>query len=349
MREILDTPAALVELVEGRRRVAFGTYAAPLADTNLIDAQPFALPLPRPLRALRLKEWQAFQFGNERWFFIVALFNAKLLALAQVKVYDREQRRKHVFERKLPGWALTAPRNLLDSTMQYQGGGASLRFVNRLAEDRITIELELPQTKDMPALSGTVTALAAGCEPEVVCIPFAGKRGMYSHKGCLALEGELKLGDQRLHFSPGDSFLLMDDHKGYYPRVMRWDWVTGGGFDGRGRRVGFNLTRNDSIDPARYNENCLWIDGRLHLLPPVSFVRRDELEPEVWEIRDEAGEVEVDFVIELDEHVRVNALVVESRYRGPFGQVRGHIRGPAGERIALDSMFGMGEDFYLRC
>ncbi|KIG14574.1 hypothetical protein DB30_06629 [Enhygromyxa salina] len=347
MREILPAPAALVE----HGKVAFGTYTAPLADTNLIDAQPFAVALPRPLRALRLKEWQAFQFGNERWFFIVALFNAKLLALAQVKVYDREQRRKHVFERKLPGWALTAPRNLLDSSMQYQAGGASIRFSNRLVEDRITIELELPQTQDMPALSGAVTALASGCEPEVVCIPFPGKRGMYSHKACLALEGQITLGDQQLRFTPADSFLLMDDHKGYYPRIMRWDWVTGGGFDSRGRRIGFNLTRNDSVDPARYNENCLWIDGRLHLLPPVSFVRRPAPDDpsEVWEIRDEAGEVEVDFVIELDGHVRVNALVIESRYRGPFGQVRGHVRGPAGERVELDGLFGMGEDFYLRC
>ncbi|PRQ02696.1 DUF2804 domain-containing protein [Enhygromyxa salina] len=345
MREILQVPAALVE----HGRVAHGTYRAPLADTNLIDAQPFAVPLPGPLRALRLKEWQAFQFGNERWFFIVALFNAKLLALAQVKVYDREQRRKHVFERRLPGWALTAPRNLLDSCMQYEGGGASLRFVNRLVDDRITIELELPQTDDMPRLSGSVTALAEGCEPEVVCIPFARGRGMYSHKGCLALEGELRLGDEELRFGRDDSFLLMDDHKGYYPRVMRWDWVTGGGFDARGRRIGFNLTRNDSIDPARYNENCLWIDGRLHLLPPVTFVRRAEDSPEVWEIRDEAGDVEVDFVIELDGHVRVNAVVIESRYRGPFGRVRGFVRGGDGERVELDGLFGMGEDFYLRC
>ena len=64
--------------------------------------------------------------------------------------------------------------------------------------------------------------------------------------------GELRLGDELLSFRRDDSFVLMDDHKGYYPYVMRWDWVTGGGVDARGRRIGFNLTRNDSIDPARY-------------------------------------------------------------------------------------------------
>src|SRR5690606_2486000 len=216
--------------------------------------RPWALPVPRPLRALRLKEWQAFQLGNPRYFIVVALFNAKLLALAQVKIYDREQRRKYLFEHKLPGWALRAPRNLLDSQMSWSGTGASIRFVNNLAADRIDISFDIAERPDMPGLSGTVTADAHGCEPEFVSIPFADNRGMYSHKGCLALTGELRLGDQAIVFTRADSLLLMDDHKGYYPAVMRWDWVTGGGFDDRGRRIGFNLTRNDSIDPVNYNE-----------------------------------------------------------------------------------------------
>jgi hypothetical protein len=347
MRVTLEPPHALVE----GDRVRFGTFSGPIANVNLIDARPWSLWLPRALRAFRLKEWQAFQFGNERYFVIVALFNAKVLAVAQIKVYDRQLHKKMVFERKLPGWSLTAPRNMLDSSMSWTGGGASIRFVNRLAQDHIDIEIELPARAGMPALSGKLRADAHGCEPEVVSIPFAANRGMYSHKGCLALTGELRLGDETLEFNRTDSFLLMDDHKGYYPPVMRWDWVTGGGFDDRGRRIGFNLTRNDSIDPEHYNENCVWVDGRLHLLGPVSFVRRpgEAEQPEIWEVRDAAGEVEVDFVIELDGHVRINALVVQSRYRGPFGQVRGHVAGPDGERIALDGMFGMGEDFYLRC
>ncbi len=346
-RSIEDPPASLVE----RGRVRFGTFSGPIPDVNLIDAKPWSLPVPRPLRALRLKEWQAFQLGNRRYFVLVALFNAKLLALAQVKVYDREQRRKFVFERKLPGWALSAPRNLLDSQMRWTGGGATIEFRNRLAAQRIDIAIDIPASAELPALRGAVTVDAQGCEPEVVSIPFAENRGMYSHKACLAPTGALEFGDRQIVFAPGDSYLLMDDHKGYYPPVMRWDWVTGGGVDERGRRIGFNLTRNDSIDPARYNENCLWIDGRVHLLGPVRFVRRPELQPEIWEVRDADGgdEVEVDFEIELDGHVRVNALIAESRYRGPFGAVRGRLRGPGGELVRVDGMFGMGEDFYLRC
>lgn len=327
----------------------FGTYAQPLPNTDLIDAQPWSLPVPRFIRRLRLKEWQAFQFGNARWFFLVALFDAKTVALAQFKIYDRERRKKYLFERKLPSWVLRAPNNLLDSRMDYAARGVRIAFRNQLAQGHIDLEIELPAEGERPAVSASLRALAAGCEPEVVCIPFGPRRGMYSHKGCLALEGQLQLGDETISFTPGDSYLLMDDHKGYYAYVMRWDWVTGGGFDAKGRRVGFNLTRNASIDEPRFNENCLWLDGRRHLLPPVSFERIGTGEGEVWKVRDQGGEVCVDFEIELDGHVRVNALVVESRYRGPFGRVRGYILGSQGEKVELDGMFGMGEDFYLRC
>ena len=341
VRRVLEAPTDLVR--DGR--ISFGTYAEPIPNPNLIDAQPWGLPVPRALRALRLKEWQAFQFANRRYFFVVALFDAKVMGLVQIKAYDRQQKRKYVFERKLPGWSLRPAGNLLDSTFAHSG----LRFVNDLRHDRIDIDIDVPAGPQMPALKGSLRILAAGCEPEVVCIPFAENRGMYSHKCCMGIEGELRMGDERLHFSDGDSFALIDDHKGYYAWVMRWDGVTGAGFDPQGRRIGFNLTKNASVDPQGYNENCLWIDGRRHLLPPVRFRRRPELTPEVWEIRDDDGAVEVDFVIEVDGRVRVNALLLESRYRGPFGHFRGRLRGPEGAEVAVDDFFGMGEDFYLRC
>ena len=68
MRTILEPPQSLVD----GDRVRFGTFSGAIADVNLLDARPWSLPIPRALRALRLKEWQAFQFGNQRYFVIVA-------------------------------------------------------------------------------------------------------------------------------------------------------------------------------------------------------------------------------------------------------------------------------------
>jgi hypothetical protein len=348
MRAVVDTPGALVE--DGR--VKFGTFSEPIRDVNLLDAQPWRIPAPRAVRAARLKEWQAFQFSNGRYFVAVALFDAKVLALAQIKIYDRQTRSKVEFERQLPTWALSPPKGLLDSRFEWVdwcGSGAAIRFENRLNVGSVTLNIDVPAGFDNPAIRGRVTARVDGSEPQVVSIPFGANRGMYSHKACLAMQGELFVGDQRIGFEPASSFLFIDDHKGYYPYVMRWDWLVGGGVDEGGRGIGFNLTRNASIDPERFNENCLWLAGERHLLPPVTFQRSTAGGIEVWRVRDARGQVEVDFQVELDSTVRINAFVVESRYRGPFGRVRGSVLGPRGERVVLDDMIAMGEDFYLRC
>ena len=46
--------------------------------------------------------------------------------------------------------------------------------------------------------------------------------------------------------------------------------------------------------------------------------------------------------------VKVNALVIESRYRGPFGRLDGIILDRDDTPVTFDGVFGMGEEFYLR-
>ena len=77
--------------------VQLGRWTGPPARTNLIDA-PYR-HLPRRLRDLRLKEWQAVQVTSPTLFVNVALVNTKLVALVQVKAFDRAAGVKHLHER----------------------------------------------------------------------------------------------------------------------------------------------------------------------------------------------------------------------------------------------------------
>jgi hypothetical protein len=346
MRQVLDNPGSVVT----NGRFNFGTYAAPFRQVNPLDADVVAgVPLPRAAKSLRLKEWQAIQIGSPRFFLNVALFNAKLLALVQVKCYERQERRKYLFERKVTPWSFELASSLLDSKAAFEAKDCHVVFHNRLAQDYLRLELSIPAGKDHPPIYGSVTALTRTHQPQVVCIPFAENRGMYSHKGLVPVEGELTIGTEAIVFSPDEAYGLIDDHKGYYPYEMIWDWATGGGHDRQGRLIGFNLTHNQSIDEQHYNENCFWVDGRLHLLPPVSFARHDDRIPELWRIRDSDGLVDLTLTVETDSRVDINALILRSRYRGPFGHFTGRIASHDGEVISADGLFGMGEDFYLRC
>lgn len=335
-------PACIVD--GGVQRL--GTFDGPLVNVNLVDA-PWTPPLPRSMRTLRLKEWQAVQLVNERWFAIVALFDAKLIALVQTKLYDRQTGRKYVFERKVLTGAFENTRQVLFSDSAYRRSGVTVAFANRLQEGYLDVELDLPEEGDRPRIAGRVRATLEPGALHVGSWPFGRGRGAVSHKGMFRAEGTLRVGEEDVRFEAPTGVAFLDHHKGTYPYEMRWDWVTTGGFDGR-RRIGLNLTRNDSTDPVQYNENVLWLDGRPHLLPPVTF-EREAGDPEVWSVRDSVGRIDVRFIVEVDGRVDVNALVVRSKYRGPFGRFEGTVTTAEGEEVSLDGLFGMGEKFYLRC
>ena len=346
MRRASPPPQSLVE--DGR--FVFGVFDGPIAHVNPLDARrPFGVPLPRAVRAFRLKEWQAFQLVDDRVFVMLALFDAKTIALAQVKVYDWRTGDKHVFERKLPPWALKVAQGLLDSETRFAGAGCQMLFRNRLGDGHIDIDIDVAPTRTFPGLRGHLVARTEGVDPLVVAIPFADNRGMYSHKGALPVQGELRLGGVPIAIDPEASLLLMDDHKGFYPFVMRWDWVTGAGRDAQGRRLALNLTRNQSIDLDRFNENCVWIDGRAHLLPAVSFERTGFAVGDRWTVRDRGGQVDLVFTVRVEGRVDVNALVVKTDYQGPFGTFEGTLRADDGAEARVDGLFGMGERFFLRC
>lgn len=337
-------PAQLVEA--GRQRL--GRFHGPPARANLIDAS--YLGLPRALRRWRLKEWQAIQIATPDLFVNAALFDAKLLQLLQVKIYDHARGQKHLHERQLRPGAFRIADQLVDSSNAYRDRRSALGFDNRLGAGRIEVEIDLPASRHCPRIAGRLVLHTDRGASQVVSLPLSRDVGMYSHKGMFPVEGELAIGADTHRLAARDALALLDDHKGYYPYVMRWDWVTSAAHDGRGRALGFNLTRNQCRDPETFNENCAWIDDRIGRLPAVTFEReRRGQADERWRIRDRDGRVELRFDPTVPGDVRLNALVIESRYRGPFGRFSGRLEAEGLEAIAVEGWFGMGEEFWLRC
>ncbi|MFT3698761.1 MAG: DUF2804 family protein [Kofleriaceae bacterium] len=332
-------PAAPANLVDNRRQ-HLGRFSTALQHANLIDAAYHHLP--RPLRYLRLKEWQAVQIGTDDIFICLALFDAKLMSLMQAKIYDKKRGAKIIHEWKLRPGALSIADQLIDSTNRYADKRGVLEFRNSLATNQITISLDL-RTKSLPAVRGTITVDTRRGASHVGSFPFAGDVGMYSHKGMFAATGELTVGEHT--FQLANAPCLLDDHKGYYPYVMRWDWVTSAHHD-----RGFNLTRNQCRDPDQFNENCAWHGDQLGTLPPVMFEREHvRTANERWRIRDREGRVDVTFHPTVPGDVSVNAVIVHSKYRGPFGTFEGRLEPEGLAPIQIDNWFGMGEDFHLRC
>ena len=80
-----------------------------------------------------------------------------------------------------------------------------------------------------------------------------------------------------------------------------------------------------------------------------AFALRPRQPDERWIIRDDTDKVELVFTPTVPGDVKVNAVIVRSKYRGPFGTFQGRLAPEGLDAIDVDGWFGMGEEFWLRC
>jgi hypothetical protein len=329
---------------------ALGRYGTPFRRANMLDVhRPFHYPIPRLVKDWRLKEWQAYQFGDARWFFFASLYNAKICSLVLFIAYDRERKKKYLIRRFVPGSIFHFPESLSGSDVFYRG--SRILLDSDCDFDSGAVQLTVVRGSRSPSgrFSGRFR-FACGpksAAPSVVCLPLGMNRAMYSTKILMPMEGEFSAGGENYRFEGPASMGILDDHKGFYPYRLRYDWVTGFGADAKGRRVGFNLTDNQVRDQVRYNENCMWINNKVWPLPPVKMTRPQGSAGD-WIIQDTEGMVDLVFVPELANDLRFNLGIVESDYSGPLGSFRGFVRNGEGSKIRAELLYGAGEKEFLR-
>lgn len=324
-----------------------GRYTQAFERANMLDARmPY---VPRFLQKLRLREWQAFQITNDRFFAMIALYNAKKFGLVQFILYDIQKNEKLRYERQVLPSSLTLPDSLYKQGAGYRSKGFHLQTYCDLERGRIEIKASIDGVGKMPPLLAHFIGYCPTdkIQPIAVCLPFDDLRAMYSYKCLMPVQGQVQIDDQRHYFSSHTSAMIIDDHKGYYPSPTHYDWATGMGYDEQNNLIGFNLTDNQARQPHLYNENCLWYKGITHLLPPVKMNQPNGSENE-WLISDEQGKVNLSFSPVAHTYFNKNLLFMRSKYHSPYGYFNGYLTNKDGERVPIQKLFGVCEDFYLK-
>lgn len=339
-------PAPPMRLVE-RGVPTFGRFAAAPREVNLLDARLGGLP--RALRGVRMKRWQAVQVVSEALFLHVALFDARLLSMLQVRAYDRVRGLHQLHERILRPGAFTVATGLDDTHSAHRDQRSALCFENRSDAGALRVTLEVAADGTSGPMEGALTVDLRPATHQVACMPLVNGGAMYAHKGLFPVTGSFRFGSRHIILQRTDALALIDQQLGSYPYVMEWDWATAAARGASGAALGFNLTRNQCAQPERYGENCAWLGERVAALPSVSFARERREGRAAWRIRDEEGRVDLTFQPRVEHAVRVNAVVVECRYQGPLGTFSGHLKPDGMQALRVDGWFGMGERFWLRC
>lgn len=346
-RAIGDPPERVVRDGE----FVFGCWNAPPAQANMLDlARPYHYPVPRWVKDSRCKEWVAFQFGDRRWFFFTSLYDVKSFTLARFSAWDREKKRLFEWKRLTPLGRLSLGDELKTRTAGCRERHGSVKYAFDLDQGSIRIDVRSTKHGRRSHFAGSFEFAynARQTAPMSACLPLGLNLATYSTRVLMPMQGWFEAGGERREFSAPEAMGLVDDHKGYYPYQMRYDWVAGFGLDGKGRRVGFSLTDNQVRDQDKLNENVLWINSRAFPLPSIRVTRPNGPDGP-WFIQDTEGLVDLTFKPERKNDLKVNLLFAASDYHGPFGSYEGTLRSPDGsERVDAAGIYGVGEQRYLR-
>lgn len=350
-------PDPLDPLVGPDGRVRFGVSHRPLRRVDL-GAARFAwhgVPLPAAARRFRLKEWQHVCVVSRDWLLTFAIVDTKFLRVAWLQGVDLRAAARTAtagtarFEhhRRSPLLDLRVGDALWDDKTHVHARGLRIDVHNHLDAGCHTLDLDVAASRGLPAVKGSLVLDhdLATVAPMVVSLPVGPGRTMYSHKVPLPVRGELQIGDETVVLDRASGAVaLLDIHKAHYPRHTWWRWATCGGYDAEGRLLGLNLTRNVVEDDARYNENALWVDGRVTRLGPARFTldRADPHPPWIVGTADGAAALAFTPLGGRREDLDVPG-VLRSRFNQLYGRFDGTVE-TADAKIRIDGLVGLCED-----
>ena len=107
---------------------------------------------------------------------------------------------------------------------------------------------------------------------------------------------------------------LVDESAGHHARQTNWSWSAGCGTSDNGAAITWNLVDGVHDSPTN-SERTLWVDGIPSEVKPVKF--SDDLS--------RVGELEFHSETERSRHDRL--ILIDSKYRQPFGTFTGSVAG----------------------
>lgn len=348
----------------------FGTFDSEFEEMDFLKLKgPTALP--NAFNRLKLTLWEATEVHFDNGVLLAVVCDMGIFGKTLNVFYDKRTKTTYCWDTNLKSKDTIIAPNLINGARAYgetevsfveyindfQDGKARLRgehkgkcLITKGRKDKTAVKA-IKENYGEATISYDVelTRISDRC---VASIPFSEKRPrpLYSQKDFFKAEGTLNFNGEEMT-SNEKTVAIIDDHRGYYPRRAHYDWVTTLGrynIDGEDKYLAFNLTRNQSIDQDKYNENILWLEGTSSILPPVKFTRNPETKDfkdyAEWYIKDEYGMVDLTFKVYSLNPMIMHALVVNIDYYIVFGELEGYVMDESGKKYDLTGCIGMGED-----
>ncbi|MBQ9980785.1 MAG: DUF2804 domain-containing protein [Oscillospiraceae bacterium] len=297
---------------------------------------------------MRIKEWDYYYIGNDRFGIALTIADNGYMALDSVSFLNFQGESWQVTKspmRFFPMGKTNLPSSSSAGISAIRGKDYELKFVTENGVRHLTAGME--NFKDGKAISIDVTLTDEPEDSIVICTPFEKKAHFYYNQkiNCLRAAGTVILGDEKYVFDPSESFGVLDWGRGVWTYHNTWYWGSGSGLVG-GESFGFNIGYGFG-DTSAASENMLFYKGKAHKLSQVKFNiptkngRDDFLSP--WTFTSDDGRFEMDFEPIIDRASNTDFKVLKSDQHQVFGKFTGKAVLDEGTVLEIKDFLGFAE------
>ncbi len=348
MRPLNNTPPWLVK---NGQVVDFGLFKEPFRNLNIADAQIWAPKVfpPKIFRMARLKEWQHFAVINSEVFLGFMVLNTHYLSSSFCYCVDRKTGEFFEHHVEVPGPAAKLSGELWNSASSFVKSDYEIRVINRLDEGFHRAHIDI-RGNDKPGVGAMIEMIEDlnALQPLITVLPIAPNRPLYTHKCACPVRGTISIGDRRIDLDEKEDIVIIDVQKTFYPYNTFWRWATCAGYSGKKGLIALNLVKNFIVDDERWNENVLWVGGKMSPLSAVRFEYDEDNVLKPWRVKTTDGRCDLTFTPQGERSGKVNYGVIKSDFHQPYGFFNGTAVDADGKKHKIKDFFGVCEHHLAR-
>lgn len=296
---------------------------------------------------MRLKEWDYYLIGNDRFAVALTISDNGYLGLDSVSFLNFESvwERTESKIRALPLGKTCLPESSVTGDCAVAGKGYRLTFAHDGENRKLFFHMD--NFRDGRPIDGKITLSEEPEESMVIATPFEKPQHFYYNQkiNCMRASGSVKLGDWEYHFDPENSFAVLDWGRGVWTYHNTWYWGSASG-QVDGVPFGFNIGYGFG-DTRAATENMLFYRGKAHKLSRVKFCipskncRDDFMSP--WKFTSDDKRFEMDFVPLIDRAACLDVKFLKSDQHQVFGRFTGKAVLDDGTVIEIKDFMGFAE------
>ncbi|MBQ2949278.1 MAG: DUF2804 domain-containing protein [Clostridia bacterium] len=296
----------------------------------------------------RLKEWDYYYVGNERFGVALTIADNSYMGLDSISFLSFAGEPWEITKspmRIFPMGKTSLPPTSAQGVSEISGKGYFLKFDVRAGQRILTAHMD--DFEDGQPIDIDITLTGEPEESMVICTPFEKDGHFYYNQkiNCMRAKGLVRLGSEAHTLEPDSAFGVLDWGRGVWTYHNTWYWGSASGL-ADGVDFGFNIGYGFG-DTSAASENMLFYAGKAHKLSQVTFNipmkdgKEDYLKP--WTFTSDDGRFEMDFVPIINRASCTDVKLIKSDQNQVFGHFSGTAVLDDGTKLHIRSLLGFAE------